>query len=159
MKKIKVGKKAVLFKTDRTAKEFSYNEEMPKVEEVLKVVSINEDKVIAYSVLDIDKVKWQFSIFDLKRIKKETKDTKIQNNESKEINETENSDIFEVGDIVRITGNSEGSINSIGDIGVVSELHKLNKPLVRVHVPGEYNTGNWSKKSEVKALGLKGSIK
>lgn len=159
MKKIKVGKKAVLFKTDRTAKEFSYNEEMPKVEEVLKVVSINEDQVIAYSVLDTDKVKWQFSIHDLKRIKKETKDTKIEINKLDVINETENSDIFEVGDIVQITGNSEGSINAIGDIGVVSELHKFNKPLVRVHVPGEYNTGNWSKKSEVKALGLKGSIK
>lgn len=159
MKKIKVGKKAVLFKTDRTAKEFSYNEEMPKVEEVLKVVSINEDKVIAYSVLDIYKVKWQFSIFDLKRIKKETKDTKIESNKSNVINETENSNIFEIGDIVRITGNSEGSINSIGDVGVVSEMNEFDKPLVRVHVPGKNSWGNWSKKSELKALGLKGSIK
>ncbi|WP_214771476.1 hypothetical protein [Exiguobacterium sp. s133] len=159
MKKIKVGKKAVLFKTNQTEKEFSYNEDMPKTGEILKVVSINGDQVIAYSTSDKYMIQWQFSIEDLKRVKKETKGTKIEDNKSEEINETENSDIFEIGDIVQITGNREGSINSIGDVGVVSELDEFNKPAVRVHVPGKDNEANWSNVEDVEALGLVGSIK
>lgn len=151
MKKIKVGKKAILFKTDQTKKQYGYHSDMGKIGDDLKVVEIDGEWVKAEVVKSSKSITYSYHIGDLKRTKK-TKTPKEAKDKSVQI-----SPKFELNDIVRVINLTGGSINSIGDIGVVTELNGVTD--VRVTVPGKDNESNWSNVEDVETLGLVGSIK
>lgn len=105
MKKIKVGKKAILFKTDQTESKCGYYGYMPKVGDKLMVLSINKHLVNARLAKSSEEVTYSYHIEDLKRVEKKSKEPKeakkVVGGTYKVIKDCE----FDKGDIVNLIHN------------------------------------------------------